>query len=320
MVTATRLIGRIKFDDALLSNDLEVLSKLPRLREQYDEFGSGTWINHSLWNRSGEWTDTQYFDYDYPAIRTQVGAATPYLSKIIEDCFDVEHLRMARVRNLVNGLVIPHTDFLELSEEKDRYVRILIPLETCIDSYHTEEHFGVFRMRKGDVWILESTLPHGALNLTSDNRRILSLDFQYADVANPHYSMIFKDHSIRDEAIEPALVARTRLEPEDLQDYLALLSTSFNDKDDAEHILVKLSKVHLRFESPVSDIYKNLTTVARMTRRQELVEHCERMQRFYIGSPQGFRDTAASRTMRACGARTWMSHAPCETHAYTSRF
>ncbi|CAB3764260.1 aspartyl/asparaginyl beta-hydroxylase domain-containing protein [Paraburkholderia solisilvae] len=284
MVTATRLVGRVKFDDALLKQDLKVLSELPLLREQYDEFGSGTWINHSLWNRTGEWTDTQYSDYDHPAIRTQAGAATPYLSKIIEECFDIEHLRMARVRNLVDGLVIPHTDFLELSEEKDRYIRILIPLETCIDSYHTEENFGVFRMRKGDIWILESTLPHGALNLTSDNRRILSLDFQYADILNPHYSLIFKDPSIRDESIRPALVSRTKLEAEDLQDYLELLSTSFNDKDDAEHILVKLSKVHLRFESPVSDIYKNLTEVAKMTRRQDLVEHCEKMQRFYIGS------------------------------------
>jgi hypothetical protein len=284
MVTATRFVGRIKFDDASLKKDLKVLSELPSLKEQYDEFGSGTWINHSLWNRTGEWTDTRYSDYNHPAIRTQVGTATSYLSGIIEQYFDLEHLRMARVRNLVNGLVIPHTDFLELSEDKDRYVRILIPLETCIDSYHTEERFGVFRMRKGDIWILESTLPHSALNLTSDNRRILSLDFQYADIPNPHYSSIFSDPSICDETIAPALVSRTRLEPEDLQDYLELLSTRFNDKDDAEQILVELSKVHLRFDPAVSDIYKNLTTVARLTRRQELVEHCERMRTFYIGS------------------------------------
>lgn len=284
MVTKTSLVGRLKFDNALLRKDLKILSELPVIKEQYDEFSSGTWINHSLWNRTGEWTDTQYSDYDHPAVRTQVGAATSYLSQIIERYFDVEHMRMARVRNLVNGLVIPHTDFLELSEEKDRYVRILIPLETCIDSYHTEENFGVFRMRKGDIWILESTVPHAALNLTSNNRRILSLDFQYADISNPHYSLIFKDPSVRDEAIAPALVARTKLESEDLQDHLELLSERFHHKDDAEQILVALSEVQLRFESPVSDIYKNLTAVARLTRRQELVEHCEEMQRFYVGS------------------------------------
>ena len=284
MTTTTRLVGRITFDNALLDSDLKTLSNLPAIKEQYDEFGSGTWINHSLWNRTGEWTDTVFSDYDHPAVRTQVGADTPYLSNIVTQYFDTAHMTMARVRNLIEGLVIPHTDFLELSENKHQYVRILIPLETSIDSYHSEEKFGVFRMRKGDIWILESTVPHSAINLTADNRRILSLDFRYADVPNPHYSMIFKDRSIHDETITPAMISRTKLPREDLDDYLQLLSRRFNDKDDAEHILVKLSQIQLRFESPVSDIYKNLTAVAKLTRRPDLVDHCEKMRKFYIGS------------------------------------
>lgn len=284
MATKTRLVGRIKFDNAALKEDLKVLQALPIIKEQYDEFSSGTWINHSLWNRTGEWSDTQYTDFDHPAVRTQIGEATAYLSRIIEETFDVEHMRMARVRNLIDGQVIPHVDFLELSEKKDGYVRILIPLETCLDSYHTEEKFGVFRMRKGDIWILESTLPHGAHNLGKDNRRILSLDFQYTDEDNPHYSRIFKNKAIHDEAVRPALVARTVLEEEDLDDYLELLSAGFSAKNDAEQVLFKLSELQLRFESPVSDIYKNLVTVARKTGSPELIEHCESMQKFYIGS------------------------------------
>lgn len=284
MATNTRLVGRIKFDNAALKNDLKVLEALPIIKEQYDEFSSGTWINHSLWNRTGEWSDTQYTDFDHPALKTQIGEATSYLSKIIEETFDVEHMRMARVRNLINGQVIPHVDFLELSEKKDGYVRILIPLETCLDSYHTEEKFGVFRMRKGDIWILESTLPHGAHNLGGDNRRILSLDFQYTDEDRPHYSRIFKNRAVHDETVRPALVARTVLEDEDLDDYLDLLAANFNSKNDAEQVLFKLSELQLRFESPVSDIYKNLVAVARKTDSRELIEHCESMQRFYIGS------------------------------------
>lgn len=284
MTTTTRLVGRIKFDNALLKKDLKVLSELPNIKEQYDEFGSGTWINHSLYNKTGEWTDTVFSDYGHAAVKTQVGSATPYLSSVIENYFDTEHMTMARVRNLVNGLVIPHTDFLELSKDKSQYIRILVPLETSIDSYHSEEKFGVFRMRKGDIWILESTVPHSAINLTSDNRRILSLDFRYTDHNNPHYSLIFKDPSIHDETVHPALVSRTKLEHEDLNDYLELLSTRFNDKDDAEQILVKLSQIQLRFESPVSDIYKNLTEVAKLTQREDLIEHCKKMREFYIGS------------------------------------
>lgn len=52
MTTTTRLVGRIQFDNDLLKSDLDVLSGLPAIKEQYDEFGSGTWINHSLYNRT----------------------------------------------------------------------------------------------------------------------------------------------------------------------------------------------------------------------------------------------------------------------------
>jgi predicted transcriptional regulator len=58
MVSKTRLVGRIKFDNTSLKHDLKVLSELPIIKEQYDEFSSGTWINHSLWNQTGEWKDT----------------------------------------------------------------------------------------------------------------------------------------------------------------------------------------------------------------------------------------------------------------------
>ncbi|GIZ50936.1 aspartyl/asparaginyl beta-hydroxylase domain-containing protein [Noviherbaspirillum aridicola] len=284
MTTRTVLAGRINFDNAALKKDLAVLAGVPIIKEQYDEFSSGTWINHSIYNRTGEWSDTQYTDYDHPARRTQIGQATPYLCKIIEETFDVEHMRMARVRNLIKGQVIPHVDFLELSEKKDGYIRILIPLETCLDSYHTEEHFGVFRMRKGDIWILESTLPHGAHNLGHDNRRILSLDFQYTDEDVPHYSRIFRDKAAHDESHRPAMVARAKLEEEDLEDFLAMLATDFTDPFQAEAILVRLSELQLRFDSPVSDIYRNIVRVAKMTGRADLIEHCENMSRFYIGS------------------------------------
>ena len=39
-----------------------------------------TWINHSLYNGTGESTDTVFSDFDHPAVRTQVGSSMPYLS------------------------------------------------------------------------------------------------------------------------------------------------------------------------------------------------------------------------------------------------
>ncbi len=139
-------------------------------------------------------------------------------------------------------------------------------------------------MRKGDIWILESQLPHSAHNLGSDSRRILSIDFQYSDEDAPHYSRIFKDKRIHDESVKPALVQRNQLDPNDLHDYLQMLSVQLKGKYDAEQVMVKLSELQLRFESPVSDIYENLVTVAKMTGNIDLICYCEDMRRFYLHS------------------------------------
>ena len=138
-------------------------------------------------------------------------------------------------------------------------------------------------MRKGDIWILESQVPHSAYNLSSDNRRILSIDFQYKDEINPDYSRIFKDKSIHNESFEPAMVHRVKLEQEDLKDYLQMLSTQFKEKFDAENILLKLANLQIRYDSLVSDIYENLIQVAKLTKNQELISHAMSMKRFYIG-------------------------------------
>lgn len=283
MSSKTCLATRIDFDSEALKRDLNVLAELPRINEQYDEFSFGTWINHSLWNKSGEWQDTQFADLDSPPIKTEIAEKMSYLSEFIEDTFDLDHMTMARVRNLIDGGVIPHIDFLELSENKYGYVRILIPLESCIDSYHTEENFGVFRMRKGDVWILESQVPHAAFNLGGDNRRILSIDFHYTDEKEPHWSRIFKDQSIINTDIDPAMVARPELQESDLEEYLESLAAEFTHIFAAEQILRKLSVLQLRFESPVSDVYENLILVAKKTGNAELIEYARKMKTFYIG-------------------------------------
>lgn len=284
MASKTRIAGRIRFDAAALEHDLAALDRIPIIKEQYDEFSAGTWINHSLYNRTGEWNDTRYSDFEHPARKTQVGEQTPYLCRLVEELFDVQNMRMARVRNLIDGIVIPHVDFLELSADKDRYIRILIPLETCLDSCHFEETFGVSRMRKGDIWILESQVPHGACNLGSDSRRILSLDFQYWDQAQPDYSRIFTERCVRDESVAPAMIERSGLAPEDCADYLRMLATQFNDRYDAEKIVVKLTHLQLRYESSVTDIFDNLVAVSRLTRDPGLVTYCEDLRRFYIGA------------------------------------
>lgn len=69
--TKTKLVANLKLDEKALAKELEFLDSLPKIKEQYDEFSSGTWINHSLWNSTGHWKDTEFIDIDGHCIETE---------------------------------------------------------------------------------------------------------------------------------------------------------------------------------------------------------------------------------------------------------
>ncbi|RSD25948.1 aspartyl/asparaginyl beta-hydroxylase domain-containing protein, partial [Vibrio pectenicida] len=125
---------------------------------------------------NGDYRNTQYKDNPNSAKLTELGEKTDYINSVIRKYFDVDNLKMVRTRNLVNGQVVPHKDFIELDDNKGKYIRILIPLETSLTSYHSDEHYGVFRMRKGDIWQLDASVVHAAYNFGNGNRVILCLD------------------------------------------------------------------------------------------------------------------------------------------------
>lgn len=130
MKSKTRLLGRIHFDRERLIKELETISEFPVFEEEYSEFSSGIWINNSLWNDDGNYKNTQYKNYNNPVQLTELGSKTGYVNSIINRYFDMENLKMVRTRNLLDGQVLPHRDFIELDSKKEKYIRILIPLET----------------------------------------------------------------------------------------------------------------------------------------------------------------------------------------------
>lgn len=136
MKSGTRLLGRINFNHDKLRKELEIISKFPVFDEEYSEFNTGIWVNNSLWNDDGDYKNTQYKDYREPAILTELGKQTSYLNEIINKYFMSDNIKMVRTRNLINGQVIPHKDFIELGNNKEKYIRIFIPLETNLTSYH----------------------------------------------------------------------------------------------------------------------------------------------------------------------------------------
>ncbi|WED43514.1 aspartyl/asparaginyl beta-hydroxylase domain-containing protein [Legionella cardiaca] len=180
----SKILGKLSFNDELLQNDLNTIAQFPELNEEYDEFGIGYWKNHSLWNECGDFTNTQYRDYITPIKITELGKKLPYITRMVEENFDLTHLKMVRARNLINGFVIPHKDFVELKQRKTHYLRVFIPLENNSDSYHSDEK-SVFQMQKGEVWRLDASIVHAAANFGTDSRVHICLDFQFPEERVP---------------------------------------------------------------------------------------------------------------------------------------
>ena len=281
MKSKTRLLERINFDRNRLLKELEIISNFPVFEEEYSEFSSGTWINNSLWNDDGNYKNTQYKNYSGPAQLTELGEKTHYINNFIEKYFDIKNLKMVRTRNLVNGQVLPHKDFIELDDDEEKYIRVLIPLETSLTSYHSDEYYGVFRMLKGDIWMLDASVIHAAYNFSEDSRVILCLDFQYHNFCDIDENIIFKKHSIRNKNIEPMIFNRAKLREQDIEDFISYISKSINTVSDVKKAVIKISSAHVHHEIPIGKIYDILIEAAKK-KGKEIEQLCKKMKRYYI--------------------------------------
>ena len=243
----SKMIGKLSLNNELLQKDLEVVDKFPVIEEEYTEFGVGIWKNHSLWNESGDFKNTQYRDYNTPIKLTELGRKLPYINSLITENFDTTNLKMVRGRNLINGLVIPHKDFVELSKPKECYLRIFIPLENNQNAYHSDEN-SVFQMQKAEVWRLDASIIHAAANFGTDNRLHLCLDFQF-DKAIP-YGSVFLDQKIPASVVAPTMPIRNKITDLDLK--LEQLSNSINTTNLLE-VVAELSKLHFKYDVSIAD-------------------------------------------------------------------
>lgn len=263
----SKIIGRLYILNEEISKDLATINNFPIIEEEYSEFGTGIWKNNSLFNENGDFTDTQYRDYFSKGKKTELLTRIPYIDNLIEKNFDTTYLKMVRTRNLIDGIILPHKDFVELNATKNNYLRIFIPLEDNLNSYHSDEH-SVFRMQKGEVWVLNAAITHAAVNFSTESRIFLCLDFQFPKPVEP--SEIFFDKSIYNPDIKPFTPNRKTLNSAYLntkiEEFSALISmTNFKD------ILVELSKIHFHYQANVSQCYDWLIQIAEKSGIKEII-------------------------------------------------
>lgn len=112
---ASRIIGEININDDNLKHDVSYLNSVTKLPEEYDEFGQGHWKNISIYNASGNASDSQYRQTD-ECLSTEHAARCPSIQALVLQHFKFKNLKMIRARSLVDGMVIPHRDFVELDK------------------------------------------------------------------------------------------------------------------------------------------------------------------------------------------------------------
>ncbi|NOH70857.1 hypothetical protein F0225_05805 [Vibrio pectenicida] len=187
---------------------------------------------------------------------------------------------MVRTRNLVNGQVVPHKDFIQLDDNKDKYIRVLIPLETSLTSYHSDEHYGVFRMRKGDIWQLDASVVHAAYNFGNGNRVILCLDFQYDNVKDLSPEIIFKDKSIWNNDVQPLIFDRASLKDQDIEDFILSVSQSIHSIEDIKQAVLNISSAHVHHDIPINKTYDLLIDSVK-NNNDEIYNLCCNMKKYY---------------------------------------
>lgn len=184
---------------------------------------------------------------------------------------------MIRARSLVDGLVIPHRDFVEL-DKATTYFRVFVALENNDEAFHSDES-GVFQMMAGEVWFLDAGISHAAVNFGLKSRMFLCLDFMYE--GEFEYTDIFSDQSSLENFRSSFHIKRkafSEVSKKEVISATAKILNHFTFKD----IIFALSKYHFVYELPVSSCYEWIISAAEQAGNEEICRKAKSLRRYLI--------------------------------------
>ncbi|MFC3653236.1 aspartyl/asparaginyl beta-hydroxylase domain-containing protein [Dyella humi] len=273
---ASRIIGTIDLSEYTIMDDLNYLNSVVKVAEEYDEFCQGYWQNLSLMNASGEAHDSLYRNSKIILPTHHLKKCTE-ISRIIQDNFELTGLKMVRTRNLIDGMVIPHKDFVELNKDYN-YLRLMIPLQENSQCFNSDE-FGVFQMRPGEIWILDAAISHAAINFSTNSRIFLCLDYAFS-VENKNLNIFNKSAKILMEN-RHIYINRKPMNESD-QDHiiegLSKIISSFTLRD----LLFAVSKYHFVYHVPVTAGFDWLKKAAIIAGDEESHNKINKLSRYLI--------------------------------------
>jgi hypothetical protein len=274
----SRIVGKINLDEGLLKRDLEKIQGFGHVKEEYSEYRFGLWKNYVLWNGTGRQKDTLFRGMEGGAIRTEMGAEFDYINAVLVETFHTEKLKMVRANLLQDALLIPHRDYVEFKGDSDKLARLHIPLETDLNSLHSEDGT-VFHMRRGEVWFLDVASVHSACNMSERPRISLVLDF---GLDGQPLDSVFKNRAAYRTDLAPLLIEREPLD-DDFRNAIAAMRhviSRANYKD----LVLFLSRVHFYKDISSCLFFDWLIEMCREVPDRSLLEKSVRFKEYLIHS------------------------------------
>jgi Aspartyl/Asparaginyl beta-hydroxylase/Phytanoyl-CoA dioxygenase (PhyH)/L-proline 3-hydroxylase, C-terminal len=264
-------LGSIPLDVAGVEADLAAVDATGYV-DSYTEFVCGSWRTCMLWNASGDTSDNRIHDYAGRAQPTALGRELRNVAAIVEEHFDLDLLRFARLTRLGPGtVVLPHRDYIELESE---LYRVHVPLRTNDLAFASEEDT-IYRMRRGEVWFLDATRPHSIANFSDESRIHLLLDFAVSPGRSPLHTGAAEPPGFPPDAVVP----RRPLATGERAAFQALAGVV--DRSNLMDVLAMVIRRYFVAELSVDDVFAWLVEIgaesgddAVVDRARWLHEHC----------------------------------------------
>jgi L-proline 3-hydroxylase-like protein/aspartyl/asparaginyl beta-hydroxylase len=272
----SRILGATHLDEARLARDVETILGWPRPAQEYSEYAFGAFHTLILRSPSGEETGTRFDGGATAAIPTKLGRCLDYLPAMVDELFDTSRLIMLRAYLLQDALLIPHRDYVEFGGDAQRMVRLHVPLKTNPRALHSDGDV-VFHMNEGEVWYLDVTAVHSAMNASTEPRLSLVLDFRLDGMP---IESVFRDPAVASRAPAPTTIPRRPVDAKFLNGLLAL--SDVLDGDNYRDVLRLLSRVHFDREVHAGACLDWLVDICRRADDSALVDKSVGLRRFLV--------------------------------------
>lgn len=270
------IIGKIDIASYNIESEIKHLNGIEKIPEAYDEFGQGHWKNISLYNASGDCGDSTYRNTSECRPTSHLTTCVE-INRLIVENFKFDDLKMVRARSLVDGMVIPHRDFVEF-DGQHQYLRLFVPLEDNSEAFHSDET-GVFQMKSGEVWFLDAAVNHAAINVGLKSRMFLCLDFLLGPEDEQRSVLLQSSKLLPLEQridITRATIAESRIEG--IIDAVAVIISRHTMKD----IIFALSKYHFKYDIPVLACYDWIRDAALRAGDQEVAARMQALKHYLV--------------------------------------